>query len=157
MQEKNGYIKECSNSRASKDTRLYWACMFYMEHNKRSEEQETKFISDMVGSSKSLWFSSSSLNAKNNGKFLVPWRTKEHFNAVLQPFLHAIFNRQIYHGVAKIRSRYCHRMYYFKILFVLVMEMILPSTEEATLMTPSLKAFMDDIVVLTKTVHSAKD
>ena len=34
--------------------------------------------------------------------------------------------------------------------------MILPSTEGATLMTPSLKAFMDDITVLTKTVHSAK-
>ena len=62
----------CSKRRVSKDKKLYWACIFYIEHNARSKEQEREFISDMTGSAECLWFSTSSLNRKNVGKFLDP-------------------------------------------------------------------------------------
>ena len=126
--------------------------MFYMVHNTASKEQEREFISDMVGYSKCLWLSTSSLNRKDNVISLK--------NKLMQyniSFCIRFSSDKFTTEWQRLEVRIAAGCTISIILFILVIEMILrSSTEETTLMTPSMKAFMDDITVLVNTVHSAK-
>ena len=74
---------------------------------------------------------------------LIEKATENFWFSEEQQHLHAIFNRQIYHAVAKIRSSIAAGCTISVILFILVMKTILRSY--TTVMNPSLKAIIDDI------------